>query len=389
MYQTKRLNLEKTEQLYVLARAAGELYSRTLATYWRIVRKKGIFLSQYGMEKLCISNQLHAHTSDAIVGNFYSSIKSANARKKAGSTEAKYPRRRKYFYKITWKSAAIKVKDGLLHLSNGKGNPALVIPWQWNKPKQVEIGWKKGKGYQLRATYPTTAIASPTGEKVAAIDQGEVRTATVYDGENTTIYSGRLMRSKVRYRAKTIARIDAKISKTKRGSKRRKSLVATKHRIIRQLDNQINDILHKQSSHLVSTLFKAGVQTVVIGDIRDIRSSIKYGAKTNQKLHSWSFGKYRWMVEYKAEKLSMKVVLQDEAYSSQTCPACGKRHKPSGRTYTCKCGFQFDRDGVGSYNIRAKYLGNFGSPVVGIMAMPSGVRFVPHLQCRLNISNGV
>lgn len=127
----------------------------------------------------------------------------------------------------------------------------------------------------------------------------------------------------------------------------------------------------------------------MIGDIRDIRNSIKYGAKANQKLHSWSFGKYRWMVEYKAEKFGMKVVLQDEAYSSQTCPACGKRHQPSGRTYKCKCGFQFDRDGVGSYNIRAKYMGNFGSPLVGLMASPSGVRFVPHLQCRLNISNGV
>ena len=131
------------------------------------------------------------------------------------------------------------------------------------------------------------------------------------------------------------------------------------------------------------------MQTVVIGDIRDIRNSIKYGAKANQKLHSWSFGKYRWMVEYKAEKLGMKVVLQDEAYSSQTCPAYGKRHKSSGRTYTCKCGFQFDRDGVGSYNIRAKYLGNFGSPVIGLsMASPSGVRFRPHLQCRL-FSNDV
>lgn len=219
-----------------------------------------------------------------------------------------------------------------------------VIPWRWDKPKHVEIGWKKGKGYQLRATYPTVIADSPKGDKVAAIDQGEIRTATVYGGENTTIYSGRLIRSKVRYRAKTIAKLDALISKTKKGSKRRKSLVATKHKIIRQLDNQINDILHKQSTHLVSTLFNAGMQTVVIGDIRDIRNSIKYGKKANQKLHSWSFGKYRWMVEYKAEKLGMKSVLQDEAYSSQTCPACGKRHKPSGRTYACKCGFQFDRD---------------------------------------------
>lgn len=387
MYKTTRLNLSKTDGLDDLARLAGELYSRVVVTYWRLLRKKGVFLSQYGMEKLCKTGGLHAHTSDAIVGNFYGSIKSANVRKKTGCTEAKYPRRRKYFFKITWKSAAIKVKDGFLRLSNGRCKTALVVPWQWDKPKQVEIGWKKGKGYQLRATYDTRQQAAPLGDKIAAIDQGEIRTATVFDGENTTIYSGRLIRSKVRYRAKTIAKLDALISKTKRGSKRRNLLVATKHRTIRKLDNQINDILHKQSSHLVSTLHKSGVQTVVIGDIRDIRSSIKYGAKANQKLHSWSFGKYRWMVEYKAKKLGMKVVLQDEAYSSQTCPACGKRHKPSGRTYTCKCGFQFDRDGVGSYNIRAKYLGNFGSPVVGLMASPIGVRFAPHLQCRLISSN--
>lgn len=388
MYKTTRLNLDKTDGLDHLARAAGELYSRVVVTYWRLVRKKGVFLSQYGMEKLMLDKRLHAHTSDAIVGNFYGSIKSANARKKAGCTSSKYPRRRKYFFKITWKSAAIKVRNGSLCLSNGRGNPPLIIPWQWDSPKQVEVGWKKGKGYQLRATYPTITTTSPAGQKIAAIDQGEVRTATVYDGENTTIYSGRLIRSKVRYRAKTLAKLDALISKTKARSKRRKALVATKHRIIRQLDNQINDILHKQSSHLVSALFISGVQTVVIGDIRDIRDSIKYGKKVNQKLHSWSFGKYRWMVEYKAKKLGMKVVLQDEAYSSQTCPACGKRHKPLGRTYKCSCGFQFDRDGVGSYNIRAKYLGSFGSPVVGIMAMPAGVRFVPQLQCRL-ISNNI
>ena len=69
------------------------------------------------------------------------------------------------------------------------------------------------------------------------------------------------------------------------------------------------------------------------------------------------------------------VELQDEAYTSQTCPACGERHKPTGREYRCKCGFRYHRDGVGSWNIRAKYLGDFGSPVVGAMASPTGVRY--------------
>jgi len=107
MYKVKRLDLEKTEQLDKLARAAGELYSRILVSYWRVLRKKSIFLSNYTMQKWHTSSSLHAHSSDAIADNFYASIKSANERKKQGDTEAKYPRRRRYFFKIIWKASGI------------------------------------------------------------------------------------------------------------------------------------------------------------------------------------------------------------------------------------------------------------------------------------------
>ncbi len=86
--------------------------------------------------------------------------------------------------------------------------------------------------------------------------------------------------------------------------------------------------------------------------------------------------KVRWMISYKAEQLGMEIVLQDEAYTSQTCPKCGSLHKPNGRQYRCQCGFEYHRDGAGAYNIRAKYLGNLGSAVVGPMACPIGVRYV-------------
>lgn len=391
LYTVRKIGLPGSPLLDHLTRAAGELYSRTVTTYWRILRKTGtgkngrkaVFLSQYGMEKLCMSPHLHAHTSDAIVGNFYASIKSANERKKKGNQEARYPRRRKRFYKITWKSAGIRLKDGNLILSNGKKNETLVIPWTFEKPEMVEIGWKKTGGYELRAVYKQSSI-SPLGTGVAAIDQGEIRTATVYDGEQSTIYSGRLARSKSRYRAKVIAKLDAKISRTRKGnahvksSRRRKKLIRAKNRVTRRIDNQIRDIQHKQSCHLVSTLYNQGVQTVVIGDIRDIRKSMQYGKKANQKLHGWSFGKFRQMVKYKAERLGMQIKLMDEAYTSQTCPQCAERHKPRGRTYRCRCGFVCDRDAVGAMNIRAKYLDTFGKPVVGVMSPPvRGVRYKP------------
>lgn len=381
LYTVRKLNLPHSEQLDHLAKAAGDLYTHTVVTYWRIVRKKGVFLSQYGMERLHMSGDLHAHTSDAVVGNFYSSIKSAKARKKQGSSEAKYPRRRKRFYKITWKASAIRIKDGALILSNGKGNPKLEISWRFALPKQVEIGWKKTGGYELRATY---LIATPqpieTGG-IAAVDQGEIRTATVHDGVDNTIYSGRLIRSKTRYRAKKVGELDAAISKTAKGSRRRKKLIRAKQRTLAKVEGQIKDILHKQSNHLVSTLFNKGVQTVVIGDIRDIRKDLNYGKKTNQKLHGWSFGAFRQMVTYKAERLGMQVVMQEESYTSQTCPCCGERHKPKGREYRCRCGFVLDRDVVGAVNIRKKYLGCFGTPVVGVYGSPLGIRYTPDMPC--------
>jgi len=86
------------------------------------------------------------------------------------------------------------------------------------------------------------------------------------------------------------------------------------------------------------------------------------------------------MLEYKAELRGMTVETTGEAYTSQTCPNCQERHKPSGREYRCTaCGFEHHRDGVGAINIRVKYLGS--APVVGVMASPTGLRFKPHAKC--------
>jgi putative transposase len=90
------------------------------------------------------------------------------------------------------------------------------------------------------------------------------------------------------------------------------------------------------------------------------------------------------MIEYKARLAGITVERIDEAYTSQECPQCGHRKKPSGRDYTCsECGFHGHRDVVGAANIRRKYVGpeRFRDRLPGVMASPSGVRFHPHLQC--------
>ena len=103
----------------------------------------------------------------------------------------------------------------------------------------------------------------------------------------------------------------------KRGSRRWKRLQQSKNRQLAKIRNQINDILHKQTTALVSTLHKRGVQTLVIGDLRDLRKRVNYGPTANQRIHQMVSGKVRWMLTYKSKMMGMEVVLKDERYTSK------------------------------------------------------------------------
>ncbi|HXG64792.1 MAG TPA: transposase [Blastocatellia bacterium] len=320
------------------------------------------------------SDNLHAHTADACVQAFFASLKSWRARRKT-DPGANPPRRRRRFFRIEYKNSAIRHRDGKLILSNGKGNAPLILDWPFPMPRTLVIRWQ-GEQYEAIATYTAEKIAEPTGDKTAGVDLGEVHMAVAHDGENCTILNGRKLRSVRQYQNKVKAKLSSKIDTKPRGSQRRRKLIKSKRKQLRKLDNQIRDIQHKQTTALVSTLHSDGVQTVVIGDVRDIRQGLDYGPKANQKIHQMVSGKTRFLLTYKCERRGMMVVLQDEAYTTQTCPACGGRKKPRGREYVCVCGFRYHRDAVGSLNIRQKYL-DCGS-VVGPMARPTGIRFHPN-----------
>ena len=384
-YKVRRLRLKPTPQLDVLARAAGELYTRTVVNFWRTVRKKNVWLKPSAMMRWHTSDQLHAHSADAVVQSFYAALKSWRKRRKT-DPHARPPHRRRRYYRVQWKSSAIRVRNGQLILSNGRDNPPLVVPWVWEVPVLVELGWTGSAyelAYELRCVYREAApLPEPSGDETAGVDLGEVHLAVVHDGRHTTIFNGRALRAKRQYQNKIQAALAAKQSRMQKGSRRWRKLQRSKRKQLRKLDYQIRDILHKQTTALVSTLHASGVQTVVIGDVRDLRQRVNYGPSANQRIHQMVTGQVRWMVTYKAERLGMHVVLQDEAYTSQECPRCQHRHKPRGRTYQCPaCGCRFHRDGVGAINIRRKYLGL--GPVVGAMASPTGVRWQPHRRVRV------
>ena len=377
MNQVRRVNIGETAQLDELPRECGKLYSQTLVFFWRTVRHKGIWLKPKHLMRLFTSKKLHAHTADACVQAFFASLASWRERKKAGNPDAKPPRRRKWYFRVEYKRSAMLLKDGKLRLSNGKGNEPLVLNWPWGLPQTVVIHWT-GTQYEAIATYHEARPSGPFPVgSVAGIELGEVHMAVSHDGEHTHMLNGRLLRSKVQYRNKLQANLNSRIDgRMKKGSRRRKKLIHSKQKQLKKIKNQIKDIEHKSTTRLISTLHANGVQTVVIGDVRDIRQDNDVGHTNNQKIHQWSHGSVRHKLTYKAERLGMDVALQDEHYTSRTCPHCGYvRSKIKGRVFRCpKCGWTYHRDGVGSINIRQKYLGH--GPVVGVMAPPISIRLV-------------
>jgi putative transposase len=383
-YVVRRLKIGRTEQMDALARAAGTLYSQVVVSFWRTVRHKDLWLKAKHLMRWLTSALLHAHSSDAVVQSFFAALAAWRERRKI-DPGAKPPRRRKRFYRVQWKYTAISVRDGLLSLANGRGNAPLVVPWAYGLPIQVEMGWD-GKQYELRATYRVEPAEPIATGSVAGVDLGEVHLAVSHDGTTTTITNGGHVRALRRFQNKLKGKLAALIDRKKRGSRRRKRLVRSGKQQLQRVLHQLRDALHKQTTHLVSALHRAGVQTVALGDLRTCRINKDCGRMGNQRIHQMPSGQVRQMLTYKAERLGMQVVLVPEHHTSQTCPRCGTRYKPKMRVYRCrnpKCRFVFHRDGVGSINIRRKYLGL--GLVVGAMASPTGVRYHAHLRCSSGI----
>ena len=137
-YTVRRVHLGKTAQLDALAHACGKLYTQTLVFFWRIVRHKGIWLKSKHLMRLFTHDQLHAHTSDACVQAFFAALDSWRERRKT-DPNAHPPRRRTWYFRVEYKRTALQLQDGILRLSNGRGNDPLLLDWPWTLPQTVVI----------------------------------------------------------------------------------------------------------------------------------------------------------------------------------------------------------------------------------------------------------
>ena len=379
MYTTKKVKAPKTPKLDILASEAGRAYSKVVSLMRKVKRKKGFWLSQGGVQKYMRLKgyNLHSQTLQAIIQSYFDSLKSY-FRVSNSNPDAKPPKRTPHFYKVRWIQNGISFKDGVVRLSNGKGNAAITLKSDV-RPAYVEMYFQRGS-YYFSLVYEVQIPPKRKTGKAVAIDMGEIHPIVSYNGEHTIIYNGRVLRAIKQYLNKFKGYIQSKMDRCKHRSNRWYRLKRIKTKILAKLNAQIKDAEHKITSRFISDCIKAKADTIVMGDIKGIRKRAKFSKKSNQKVHQWAFSRLQSMICYKAELAGLKVKFVSEAYTSQTCPRCGSRKKPTNRNYHCNhCGFAYHRDGVGAINLYNKVSGFILSPVVGVMASPIGVRFHPHL----------
>lgn len=360
---------------------SGRIYARVLVNHYRVYRRTGHWLSVRDATKLDDlagkdePRLLHAHSLDAAQQAFYKACKTTRANRGAG---ARYPTRRPKYRTTIWKNTGVRRRDGGLLLSLARSQEPICVnlPSSFPSGQVVEarlVYDRVGHRYEWHFVVDDGCgpPAAP-GTNVAALDLGEVHPVAATDGLEAVVFSARALRSVKQYGHKRRAELAALQSQKVKGSRAWKRLQRRKTRFAGQQARRLRDIEHKVSRAVVEWAVERKVGTLAIGDVRDVADGKRLNTKSQQKIGGWSHGRLRQYITYKAEAEGIGVELEDEAYSSQTCPTCGKRYKPTGRVYYCPaCGFVSHRDAVGSANLLSRHLHG----EVGHIKPPSTIKY--------------
>jgi len=247
--------------------------------------------------------------------------------------------------------------------------------WKQTKgiPKFCQIIFDKGK-WLAHVTYEVDEQQPVLNDKVMAVDVGVINIAATTDTEGESrIYSGKQILAIQHYRHKEKSKLQSSLmlQYPKRHSSRAIRIVEAKAK------RQTEQSFHTHSKNIISDCIRKGIKTLVVGDITNITKGKSFG-QNNQKLHSWSFSKFIQQLEYKAVQAGMRFVRMSEAYTSQECSVCGtirKSNRKKRGLYNCKiCGSLINADVNGSKVMLKRYLRDFLSRSIGIVAMPSVAR---------------
>ena len=381
-------------RLFELAKESGMIYSKSLKLFWKRYNKENVWMNssklQAHMKDKLNRTMLHSTSYQGaiqLVSNNLSSWRSA--KKEWEKHPEKFsgkpipPHRKRFLQVIIFKESSIHLKNGYLELALAKGHSSIKIKWTLDKPKYCTINYDRTKGWLLNTTLEVPAEQLDLNkENILAIDLGVNRIATTFNSTNNEVvtYSGKYIKSLIRLENKIRSDTQKKLSKTKFKS-RRNNVLRRANRVLRKkINDKKKDFLNKTSKQIVDYCVKNNIGKIVFGDCSGIHTNTNTGKVNNQKIQQFPEQKLLKYTTYKFESISGLTEVIQEHYTSQDCPICENRYKPTNRIYDCKsCWFIYDRDGVGSINIykkyRLKYNPNYKLNVVGLLASPIGLKY--------------
>ena len=207
------------------------------------------------------------------------------------------------------------------------------------------------------------------GEKpnLAGIDFGTDNIAAIVSTDHASrIYKGGAVLSANRHFQKKKARAVGIITK---GKKHKHADSARLRRLSLHHDCFMKDMMHKVSTDIVRYCVQHGVGTIVIGVNRGWKQKASMGKVNNQNFTGIPHEKLKKMVMYKAAREGIRVIEQEESYTSKAditamdpMPVYGREEGIpmfSGRRvkrglYACSAGYTINADCNGAANILRK-----------------------------------
>jgi len=356
---------ENTQRHSHARRESARLWNRLVKLHKYCRKRHWPWPSKYQLQKHFKGQfELHSQSIQALIDKFSANIDSTRTKRKKGDKAARYPwKDQKRYQVVAWKGQCIKRKGNWLTLPMGRGQTAILIKVPGDIPPgkivAVELGFRE---LRLTLSEPVEAVAS-AGDNTVAGDPGIIHQMMLTDGQSSTAIVGRGLRSLIQGKNRALAYYSSALSKTKKGSRKNRKLRCSKARMLEKFERRQRNLLHHAANLILDFCVEREAGTLVAGDIANIaknkRKTKKGSRRSNQENSNSPIGKLYEYLSYKGKLRGVELIKINEAYTSQTCPVCGHRHKPTGRIYRCKsktCHFVGIRDEVGAANILNKHL---------------------------------
>jgi putative transposase len=274
------------------------------------------------------------------------------------------------------------LKKGIIKLSGTN----LLIKTKVNPDKICQVRLTpKCDSYVIEVIYNEQEPALGDNKFVASIDLGLdnlVALTSNQPGFTPLLINGRPLKSINQFYNKRKAQLQSRLKGSRKTSSRIQRLTRCRHQ-------KIDNYLHHASRLIVDVLSAKQIRTLVIGKNQQWKTEINLGKQTNQNFVSIPHSRLIEMLEYKSRLVGIKVILQEESYTSRAnflgidpIPVYGKTEKEPMFTgkrikrglYKTSTGQLINSDINGSYNILRKAIPNaFSNGIVSCVLGPRRV----------------